>query len=44
MTLEKFLKINSSKAMDVLRDVRNGMFDSQCEVQEMIWKEEERLK
>ena len=43
MSLEKFLKINNSQAMDVMRDVRNGMFDSQCEVQEMIRKEQRRL-
>ena len=30
--LEIFLKLNKSKARDVLRDVRNGMFDSQCDI------------
>lgn len=44
MTLEDFLKANKTRSMDMLHDVRNGMFDSQYEILAMInkeWKEVE---
>jgi hypothetical protein len=43
MSLEVYLKVLHSQAIEVLRDVRNGMFDSQCEVQTMISMEKQRM-
>ena len=43
LSKEAFIKLNRSKSLDVLRDVRNGMFDSQFEIQSMINAETNRV-